>query len=195
MSEIDRSPRAGIEARRAVTIQRTRDDVYRLLRRLDNLPKFMEHVTEVRVDDERTSHWAIKEGPVTLHWTAELVEDVPGRRLAWRSRPGGAVTQHGEIELRDAPGGRGTEVHLCVSYRPPLASITPAPLRALLRRYTSAQLGVELGRLRQLLEAGEIAIGAPRVPEKSDTAAALEVAAMIAPLPAHTAAQQTRGGF
>jgi uncharacterized membrane protein len=193
MSDHDRTARAGIEARRSVTIQRTRDDVYRLVRRLDNLPKFMEHVTEVRVEDERISHWAIKEGPVTLHWTAELVEDVPGRRLAWRSRPGGAVTQHGEIELRDAPGGRGTEVHICVSYRPPLASIIALPLRALLRRYTAAQLGVELSRLRQLLEAGELATGAPRVPEKSDTAAALEIAAMISPLPAHTAAQ-ARGG-
>src|SRR5205814_1373180 len=82
--------------------------------------------------------------PVTLRWTAELTDDVAARRLAWRSKPGGPISQQGEIDLVDAPGGRGTEVHVMIRYQPPLGAIVVGPLRALLRRYTGVQLGTEL---------------------------------------------------
>jgi hypothetical protein len=61
---------------------------------------------------------------------------------------------------RDAAGGRGTEVYVAIKYRPPGGFLVEAPLRGLLRRVTRFQLDVELRRLRQLVETGEVAIGA-----------------------------------
>jgi uncharacterized membrane protein len=175
----------GVEVRRAITIQRSRSDVYRFWRQLDNLPRFLEHVQEVRLLGPETSRWVVREGPATVSWIAEVSDELSDRRLAWRSRPGSAIETSGELELLDAPGGRGTEVHVTLRYRPP-ASVLTGPVRGLLRRLTYHQLGAELRRLRQLLETGELATAAPRPAEvagKELAAAALGRAAPPLPPP------------
>jgi uncharacterized membrane protein len=150
----------GVMVDRAITILAPRAEIFRLWRNLENLPRFLEHVTVVKVLDERRSRWVIKEGPLHLEWEATIVDHVPDRRLAWQSVPGSAVEHAGYVELRDAPGGRGTEVFVAIKYRPPGGFLVEAPLRGLLRRFTRFQLDVELRRLRQLVETGEVAIGA-----------------------------------
>jgi uncharacterized membrane protein len=160
--------RKGVEARRSVTVLRPRSEVYRLWRRLENLPRFMNHVTDVTSEDNRVSHWVVDEGPMTLEWLAEIVEDVPDRRIAWRSIPGGDVDNEGTVEFRDAPGDRGTEVHVWIRYNPPGGLIVKSALGGLLRRFTSLQLDAELTRLRQLLETGELATGASNRDDRNE---------------------------
>jgi len=150
----------GVIVRRSITINAPRPDIYRLWRQLDNLPRFLEHVTQVKVLDDRRSRWAVHQGPTTLSWEAEITEDVPDQRLAWQSIAGSQVDNSGYLALRDAPGGRGTEVVVAIRYRPPGGALVEAPLRGLLHRFTRFQLDIELRRLRQLVEAGEVAIGA-----------------------------------
>lgn len=158
---LSRTPARGVLARRGVTILAPRHVVYATWRRLDNLPRFLEHVTEVtELHDERSS-WTVKEGPWTLSWEARITDDVAGHRIAWESLPGADVDNAGSVELYDAPGDRGTEVIVTIHYRPPGGGLVGAPLRGLLRRFTGHQLDVELRRLRQLLETGELAVGAP----------------------------------
>src|SRR3569623_322330 len=157
-----RATRRGISVHRANTIQASPMEVYQLWRDFTNLPKFMEHVSEVEVDSGGISTWRIRERILTLGWRAEITEDTPGRRLRWRSLPGGDVAHEGTLALYEAPGGRGTVVEVRLVYRHPAAFA--------LRSLPRVQLGEDLARLRQLLETGEIATGASHPAELTEKA-------------------------
>ena len=73
-----RATRRGISVHRAITIQASPMEVYQLWRDFTNLPKFMEHVSEVEVDSGGISTWRIREHNLTLGWRAEITEDTPG---------------------------------------------------------------------------------------------------------------------
>jgi uncharacterized membrane protein len=51
-------------------------------------PKFMEGVREVRQLDDKTLHWRAAVGGKTEEWTAEITEQVPDQRIAWRAHAG-----------------------------------------------------------------------------------------------------------
>ena len=170
--------RGGIHVQRSTTILATPHEVYELWRDLPNLPRFMSHVSSIEVEDARISRWTVQEGPMKLEWRAELVEEEPGHRLRWRSLPGGDLWNEGVVELRPAPGDRGTVVEVKLSYRPPGGIVVASLLHGFLRELTYAQLGAELARLRQLIETGEIATGERRLEldDRSKTLAASDLA-------------------
>jgi uncharacterized membrane protein len=160
-----RALRKGIQARRAITIQCSPREVYDVWRDLPNLPRFMHHLESVTMEGDGISRWVIDEGGRHLVWRARIVEDTPGQRLRWESLPGGDIATNGSVELREAPGDRGTEVEVKVHYLPPGGLIVASALHAFLRRLARMQIGMELVRLRQLIETGEIATGARRIEE------------------------------
>lgn len=168
-----RAIRKGIHVHRVVTIQCTPREVYDLWRDLTNLPKFMHHVKSVTMEADGISKWVVTEGPRELEWRAKIVEDTPGRRLRWASLPGGDIEHSGALELREAPADRGTEVEVKMHYLPPGGLIVASALYGFLRRLARVQIGMELVRLRQLIETGEIATGARRIAdiEKEDKGA------------------------
>jgi uncharacterized membrane protein len=153
-----RATRKGISVHRSVTIQASPLEIYRLWRDFTNLPRFMEHVTEVEVDADGISTWHVRERGVTLGWRAEITEDTPGRRLRWRSLPGGDIVHEGTLDLYEAPGGRGTVVEVRIVYRSPAAFA--------LRTLPQIELAEDLARLRMLLETGELATGASHEPAR-----------------------------
>ena len=119
--------------RRAITIQATPRQIYDMWRDLENLPRFMEHVTSVTIEDGGISRWVVEQGPARLSWRAEIVEDVARQRLRWRSLPGGDIEHEGSIELRAAPGDRGTVVEVKFHYFPPGGLIVASALSAFSR--------------------------------------------------------------
>jgi uncharacterized membrane protein len=155
-----RSVRKGIEVRRAVTIQCSPQEVYELWRDLRNLPRFMEHVKSIEIESDRISRWRVAEGPKTLEWRAEITEDTPGRRLRWRSLPGGDIEHEGVVDVYEAPAGRGTVVEVRMRYRPPGGLVVMGMLNGILRKLPGLQLAEELARLRMLIETGELATAA-----------------------------------
>lgn len=163
-----RAIQRGIHVRRVISIQCTQREVYELWRDLSNLPMFMEHVAEITPEGEGVTRWVLTQGPMRLTFRARIVEDTPGRRLRWTSLPGGDIAHEGSLELREAPGDRGTEVEVKLHYLPPGGLAVASALHGILRRTVRTQLGVELARLRQLIETGEIATGARRRDQLSD---------------------------
>jgi uncharacterized membrane protein len=146
----------GRDVTRAVTIDRPRDEVYRFWRDFTNLPRFMEHLESVELMDDRRSHWTAK-GPAgsSVAWDAELTGDRPGELIAWRSLEGSDVANTGTVRFLDAPGGRGTEVRVSLTYDPPAGKIGTVIAR-LFGEEPGLQVSKDLRRFKQVMEVGEV---------------------------------------
>jgi uncharacterized membrane protein len=64
----------------------------------DQFPQFMDSVKEVRQEDDTHLHWRANIAGQDKEWDVEITEQVPDKRIAWRStggvRNGGVVTFH-----------------------------------------------------------------------------------------------------
>ncbi|GGR18533.1 SRPBCC family protein [Deinococcus ruber] len=136
-----------------VTIGKPAAELYAVWRNLENLPNLMRHLQEVKVLDDRRSHWTVK-GPLgEVSWDAELTADEPGKRIAWQSVEGASIENGGEVLFRPAPGARGTEIVVRLHYRAPLGSTGAVVARAL-GEEPSQQLRDDLMRFKREQELG-----------------------------------------
>jgi uncharacterized membrane protein len=130
-------------------------EAYKLWRDFENLPRFMAHLDAVRVLNDRHSEWTAK-GPLDsrVRWHAEITQDEPSRRIAWRSLPDSQIETSGWVEFRDDPQGRGSTVRAQVEYSNPLGAVGRGLLTAL---GTNPNFVVkeDLRRFKALLETGE----------------------------------------
>jgi len=138
------------------TINKPPAEVYRFWREIENLPTFMAHVDDVRSTGEGLSHWTVS-APFgrTVEWDAKTTDDEPERRIAWASVDGADVANEGAVEFVPAPGNRGTEVHVDISYKMPAGKLGEAVARYF-GEDPHQQLDDDLRRLKQLLETGEV---------------------------------------
>jgi uncharacterized membrane protein len=64
----------------------------------EEFPRFMEGVESVKQTDDTHLHWVAEIGGAELQWDAEITEQHPDERVAWRSTSGpqnaGVVTFH-----------------------------------------------------------------------------------------------------
>jgi uncharacterized membrane protein len=145
---------------RTVTVGRPRQELYDAWKDFTSFPAFMDNVKRVERIDDRRSRWTIK-GPAgkSVELVTRIVEDVPGRRLAWESEEGSSIDAAGVAEFDDAPPGRGTYVRLLMSYDAPGGAIGRG-IAKLLQREPTIQARRDLRRFKQLMETGEVAVNA-----------------------------------
>jgi uncharacterized membrane protein len=148
----------GILVERAVTVNRPRAELFQMWRDFENLPRFMHHLESVRVDDADSgrSHWVAK-GPLgkNIQWDAEVIEERENELLVWKSLPGSSVESMGRVEFVDAPGGRGTIVHVSMQYNPPAGSLGAA-FAKLFGEEPGTQVKEDLRHFKQIMETGEV---------------------------------------
>ncbi len=149
-------PHAPAVRQAVITINKSPAEVYELWRRLTNLPRFMPHLAAVEETGECSSHWVIEAFGTTVEWDAEIVDDTPNERIAWRAVENADVPNEGQVAFTAAPGGRGTEVRVTMCYEPPAGKIGSL-FAKLLGKDPAQMLHADLRRLKQLLETGEIA--------------------------------------
>ena len=148
----------GSHLREAVTINQGPSVVYAYWRDLTNLSRFMAHVDRVDVLSDTTSRWVVR-GPLgPVEWNAEIINDIPGELIAWRTQRGAGVASAGSVRFKDAPGGRGTEVTVTLQYSPPGGRLG-AWLTARLGHDPAALVRDDLRRLKQVVEASRSASG------------------------------------
>ncbi len=142
---------------RAITVNRPPADVYQFWRDFENLPKFMRHVKSVEALSPTRSHWSVA-GPLgtTVEWDAEIAGERRDELISWRSLPGAEVENTGLVQVKAAPGGRGTEVIVRIDYAPPAGDVGVG-LAWLLGEEPGQQLQEDLRRFKQVMETGEIA--------------------------------------
>jgi uncharacterized membrane protein len=90
----------------------------------------------------------------TVEWDAEITEDVPGQRIAWREGNAGTHNE-GSIQFVPAPGDRGTEVHVKLRYEMPGGKLGEAVARYF-GKDPRQQLDDNLRRFKQIAETGEV---------------------------------------
>ena len=148
---------APIHVVRTITINQDRESVYRFWRDFSNLPRFMAHLDAVEEQSNGRTTWRVQ-GPAGMHvsWDAEVTLDRPGECIAWRSLEGStSVPNRGVVRFKEAPGGRGTEVHVELKYEPVGAALGAA-FAKLFGEEPSQQIAGDLRRLKQVLETGEV---------------------------------------
>jgi uncharacterized membrane protein len=149
----------GIHVENAFLINRSAEDLYAYWRNFENLPNIMTHLEEVRVIDDRRSHWAARlprvAGGRRLEWDAEITRDDPNSLIAWQSVQGSDVETSGRIRFAPAMGDRGTEVHVFMEYVPPGGMLT-ALLAPLLSKGSKRMIREDLRNFKRIMEVGEI---------------------------------------
>lgn len=146
-----------IRVEKTVTINRPASELYSFWRDLENLPQFMKHLKSVTARDDRHSHW-VANAPLgqDVEWDAEIIKDEPDSLIAWASAEGAVVPNSGFVRFKPAVGDRGTEVKVVMEYEPPGGALTSVVAK-LFGEEPQQQIGDELSRFKQLMEAGEIA--------------------------------------
>lgn len=160
-AEVNRNPNAAVQASRAIkvkrsiTINKSREELYRFWRNFENLPQFMDHLEKVSISSDSRSHWVAK-APAgqTVEWDSEIINEKENELIAWKSLAGSQVPNAGSVEFKEAPGGRGTEVKVEIDYEPPAGQIG-ALIAKLFGEEPAVQVQEDLRHLKQIMETGE----------------------------------------
>src|SRR6266496_1038791 len=150
---------AGSRVEGAVTVNKPRQELYRIWRNFENLPRFMTHLQKVTVDElggDKRSHWVAK-APLgrEIAWDSEITDERENEYLAWHSLPGSIVASMGSVKFMDAPNGRGTILQVSMQYHP-LGGSMAAAFAKLFGEEPDIQVREDLRHFKQIMETGEI---------------------------------------
>ena len=145
----------GIKIVRAATIRADAATLYAFWRDVTNLPGIVNHPLTIEKRSETESHWVVSAPTGKVEWDSLIINDEPGKLIAWRSAEGGDVAHAGSIRFEPAPGDEGTEVTVALEYDPPGGKLGAAVAK-LTRDSADSQVYDALRRFKALIEAGEI---------------------------------------
>ncbi|CAN5747068.1 hypothetical protein BH24BAC1_BH24BAC1_04080 [soil metagenome] len=148
-----KSGEKGVNAHAYITVNKSPEEVYQFWRQLSNLPQFMEHLKEVREMDTIHSHWVAKfpGNLVDIEWDAEVIDEEPGRFIAWRSVANADVDNSGEVRFESTPDNSGTIIHAIITYRPP-AGVVGSSIASMLNPAFEKTVQEDLRSFRNLIE-------------------------------------------
>lgn len=146
----------GVRVEKTITVARPPEELYRLWRNLENLPRFMRHLKSVQRLNHLHSRWVVC-GPLGLGlaWDAEVITENEPEVIGWRSLPGSAVETAGSVHFNYAPDGHGTEVRVVLKYDPP-GGRWGMFLARLIGENPEQEIEEDLHHFKQLVEAGKL---------------------------------------
>lgn len=156
-----------VQARSAVTIDRSVGDVYEFYRDFGNLPRFLGDVTAVEPLTATETRWTV-EGPwgVQVHWTARVTEERKDSLVRYETTAPSAVRAGWEVRFAPVAGREArTEVVELLSL--PLGRLGHAAL-VLIGKNPAEEVSANLRRLKQLMETGVVTDTSHSVPGKFD---------------------------
>jgi uncharacterized membrane protein len=135
----------------SVIISSDPEKLYGFWRNFQHLPEIFDRLNSVEVLDGNRSHWKLEAGMGrTLEWDAEITEDQPNSRIAWRSLSS-LLPHSGEVRFDPAAGKRGTKVTVKI-----WLGGMKGGLGKLLGLVPEQHVNIALHSLKQLLETGEV---------------------------------------
>jgi uncharacterized membrane protein len=141
----------GVNVEESVTINRPAAEIYGFWRKLENLPRFMQHLESVERITETLSRWKAR-GPAgaTLEWNAEIINEIPNKLIAWRSLEGSDVATAGSVHFDESGRGR-TRVRVRLQYSPPGGKAADAVARWM-RSDAATEIREDLQHFKQMIE-------------------------------------------
>ena len=121
----------------------------------EEFPKFMATVESVRQIDDTHLHWRANVAGKEVEWDAEITEQIPDQRIAWRSTSG--VPNAGVVTFHKIRNGR-TRIMLQMDYEPQGVTETVGDMFGSVRHTARG----DLKRFRKLLEDRGVETGAWR---------------------------------
>jgi uncharacterized membrane protein len=100
---------------KSIDVQVPVHTAYNQWTQFESFPSFMEGVQEVRQLSDTRTHWKTKIAGATREFDAEIVNQEPDRRIAWRSVEG--PNQGGEVTFQPEGTDR-TRVALSMDFTP-----------------------------------------------------------------------------
>jgi uncharacterized membrane protein len=138
----------------SIVVHAPLEEVYNQWTQFEEFPRFMEGVEQVRQLDDKTLFWRAKVGGAVKEWDADIVDQTPNRRIAWRSRAG--AQNAGAVLF--APTDEGTLVTLKLVYEPEGATETVGDALG----FVSRRVDGDLHRFKEFIEERQRATGAWR---------------------------------
>ena len=143
--------RRAVAFHKTININAPVEEVFRFWDHVENFPKFMSHIEEVRRTGEGRTHWRAR-GPagISVDWDAVVTRREPNRVLAWKSEPGAAVQNSGVIHFQPNAHG-GTQLDIMMSYNPPAGALGHL-IAAIFGADPKRAMDEDLVRLKSLIE-------------------------------------------
>ena len=145
----------GILVEKSVTVDKSPEELYAFWRKLENLPRIMQHLETVIETDATHSNWIAKApAGTTVSWGAEIIRDEPNHYIAWRSLENSDVANSGSVRFVPNEQGNGTIVRVIFEYKPPAGALG-AVIAKLFGEEPNQQVESDLMRFKELMESGE----------------------------------------
>lgn len=146
--------RKAIKVERAITINRPARELYDFWRNFENLPQVLEDIESVADIGNGHLHW-VATGPAgtRVEWDSEIVNDIPGELIAWKTVGQPDVAHAGSVHFTPTAGG--TEVRVVMDYEPPAGRFSAVAAKVM-GESPDQKIRSELKRLKMLFETGEV---------------------------------------
>lgn len=141
----------GVHAVEEVTIARPAHELFRLWRRLSNLPRYLSHVEQVVELDDLRSHWKVRGPAGRWEWDARIINESPGELIAWKSLEHAGPAHAGSVRFRPGPRDGETVVTVTLEFIPPGGRLGLAGAR-LLGEDPGTTLRRDLAGFKRLME-------------------------------------------
>ena len=147
--------RNALRFHKTISIDAPVKELYQFWIHLENFPKIMTHVKEVKDLGNNRSHWTV-EGPasVGVEWDAVITEKIPNQSIAWESVQGEEVETAGKVRFRANPDG-STRLTVHLDYSPPAGAVGHA-LASIFGKDPKRAMDEDLLRLKTQFEQEEI---------------------------------------
>jgi len=131
---------------KSIEVDRPLSAVYNQWTQFEDFPFFMDGVKSVQQLDDKRLHWEAEIAGVHKTWDAEIFEQVPDERIAWRSQSG--VIHTGVVTFEEVSPER-TRVLLHINFEPEGILENVAGLLGLV----SLRVSGDLARFKDFIEA------------------------------------------
>lgn len=147
-----------VNIRQSILINKPREEVYRCWRSLKKHHGVLRHLDEIiYIDGHKRYQWemSLPTGLGKVQWVAEITEEIENSSISYRTSRSSDISHSGQINFRDIPDGKGTEMQVTIDYYPPVGDIGRGAAKAL-HAYIGRLILEELERFKHWMEKSTI---------------------------------------
>jgi uncharacterized membrane protein len=144
-----------LNVRETIVIDRPPEDIFRFWRRFENLPVFMDHLKEVKLNHS-IYHWKAK-APLgtSVEWDAIVTNEIENKMIQWKSTENSEVRNSGAVWfthcMETNHPSASTLVEVELKYKPPFGKFGAA-IASLFGENPAQQIKDDLHKLKVVME-------------------------------------------